>query len=252
MAGSKSKFLTFLNTKTALKTESKFYQAGSFFRKKCNCIQLLVNGMEYLYRTICHILPLLVHTWSIYGIFILLNTHRILPQISTTTRVKYLATVGEGQSMIWPIDPPDVQEKWKKIILPDILIPKTQEFLKLFAVGLFLDCCCCFSFFFPGTSTSTTCVRGHPPLRSGGKARIWRWNSAIIVGAKEISVTCIFLRFLSPPKITKEYKRTLITLLLQVLRKFEDAMEIPVQDSCHSKFHKSYIPQRSLPTTMSE
>lgn len=149
MAGSKSKFLTFLNTKTALKTESKFYQAGSFFRKKCNCIQLLVNGMEYLYRTICHILPLLVHTWSIYGIFILLNTHRILPQISTTTRVKYLATVGEGQSMIWPIDPPDVQEKWKKIILPDILIPKTQEFLKLFAVGLFSDCCCCFSFFFP-------------------------------------------------------------------------------------------------------
>ena len=89
VGGSKSKFLTFLNTKTALKTESKFYQAGFFFRKKCNCIQLLVNGMEYLYRTICHILPLLVHTWSIYGIFILLNTHRILPQISTTTRVKF-------------------------------------------------------------------------------------------------------------------------------------------------------------------
>lgn len=131
------------------KLKASFTRPDPFSGKSAtasNCSLMAWNIYTGPYATYCP-------CWSIHGAYMgysFCSTpigfyHKSPPQPGWSFR----PTVGEGQSMIWPMDPPDVQDKWQKIILPVIWFPKPKRILKLFAVRLFLDCCCRFSFFFP-------------------------------------------------------------------------------------------------------
>ncbi len=109
-----------------------------------------------------------------------------------------------------PMDPFVLYKKSSNFILPATWSPKSFKF-SLFTV-LYLR------LFFPFSGTPfNTCVLGHPPLRSGGKARIWRWNSTIIGQLKKKGSNHCYhcwgqgnfshihiLTLLSLPKTTKE------------------------------------------------
>lgn len=160
MGQSQSSWLFWIQ-KQPWKLKASFTRPDSFSGKSAtasNCSLMAWNIYTGPYATYCP-------CWSIHGAYMgysFCSTpigfyHKSPPQPGWSFR----PTVGEGQSMIWPMDPPDVQGKWKKtFFLHVIWSPKPKSFLKLFAVRLFLDrCCCCFLFFFRNIHFKHLCAR---------------------------------------------------------------------------------------------
>lgn len=104
MGGSKSKFL---NTKTALKTGSKFYQAGSFFRESATASNCLLMAWNIYTGPIAPVGPYMEHIWDI---------HFAQHPWDSTTNLHHNQGEVSGHSWGRAINdlangPPDVQEK---------------------------------------------------------------------------------------------------------------------------------------------